>query len=66
MVCSTDYLNLDLNSGSKGEGGAWEHFPPPLKAPSQKKKWPKSAIFGKFLDFSPLESHFAPSMPPQA
>ena len=39
----------------------WEHLPtsrrlcpsPPL-SPSQKKKLPKSAIFGKFLDFCPL------------
>ena len=31
--------------------------PPP---PRQKKKWPKSAIFGKFLDFCPLRITFSP------
>ena len=63
------YLLL-LPSGSIKGGGAWGHLPPPpLEGlppcpPSQKKKWPKSAIFGKFLDFCPSELHFAPSMPP--
>ena len=28
--------------------------------PSQKKKWPKSAIFGNFLDFCPLRNVFCP------
>ena len=62
---------LHLSSGGiKGGGGGGgenapqlEALPPPL-APHQKKKWPKSAIFGKFWIFAPSESHFAPSMPP--
>ena len=36
-------------------GGSAPHLPP-----SQKKKLPKSAIFGKFLDFCPLRIAFCP------
>ena len=45
--------------------------PPPSEAlpplsPSQKKKWPKSAIFDKILDFCPLRIAFCPlDAPPQ-
>ena len=39
-------------------GGSAPHLPP-----VRRKKWSKSAIFGKFLDFCPTETHFAPSMP---
>ena len=31
--------------------------------PPPRKKWPKSAIFGKILDFCPLRNAFCPSMP---
>ena len=40
--------------------GAWGHFPP-----VRRNKWSKSAIFCKFLDFAPSETHFSPLMPPQ-
>ena len=36
-------------------GGSFPHLPP-----SQKKKWPKSAIFGKLVDFCPLRNAFCP------
>ena len=50
------------NSCSDGikEGGIFPLEPLPPYAPSQKKKWSKSAIFGKFLDFSPLRNAFYP------
>ena len=48
-----------LNGGIK-EGKEGICFPPPTCLPSQKKKWPKSAIFGK-LWFIAL--YFAPTMP---
>ena len=34
--------------------------PPPLAPPSEGKKWPKSAIFSKFVDFCPLRITFCP------
>ena len=45
--------------------GAWGANAPqsealPPTCPPQKKKWPKSAIFGKFLDFCPLRIAFCP------
>ena len=53
--------------------GAWANLPPPTVAsealpplaPSQKKKWPKAAIVGKFLDFCPLRNAFCPLDAPQ-
>ena len=33
---------------------------PPTCPPLRRKKWPKSAIFGKFLDFCPLRIAFCP------
>ena len=38
---------------------------PPTCPPSQKKKWPKSAILDKCLDFCPLVNAFCPLDAPQ-
>ena len=54
--------------GSGGiKGGGMGHFPPPSLRPcpplspqSEAKKWSKSAIFGKFLNFCPLRNAFFP------
>ena len=58
---------LVISGGIKGEGdGAFalpqsEALPPHLSPPPrQKKKWPKSVIFGKFLNFCPLRIAFFP------
>ena len=43
--------------------GAWGSKCPPVGGsapPVRRKKWPKSAIFGKFLDFCPLRIAFCP------
>ena len=37
-------------------GGSSPHLPPPVR----RKKWPKSAIFGNFLDFCSLRVAFFP------
>ena len=48
-------------------GGAWGGkcppvggSAPPFDPPVRRKTWPKSAIFGKFLDFGPLRIAFCP------
>ena len=48
----------------QGGGGAMGSFPPVggLAPPPPEKKMAKISL-GKFLDFAPSESHFAPSMP---
>ena len=44
------------------KGGAWGHGPlsrrpcPHLLPPPPQKKWPKSNIFGKFMDFCPPQN----------
>ena len=46
--------------------GAWGHLPPPVggsaphSPPVRRKKWSKSAIFGKFFDLCPLRIAFCP------
>ena len=48
------------------QGGAWRANAPQLEAlpptcpPVRRKKWQKSAIFGKILDFCPLRIAFFP------
>ena len=65
------FIILHLGKGSGGIKGGMGAFPPPSQrlcpplSPVRKKKWPKSAIFGKFLDFCPLRITFCPLMPPQ-
>ena len=53
-----------INTQWRHQGGAWGHLHPQLEAlptyPSQKKKWPKSAIFWKVLNFCPLRIAFCP------
>ena len=60
-------FSINLQWRHQGEMGAFAPrrrlSPSPLVPQSEEKKWPKSAIFNKFLDFCPSESHFAPSMP---
>ena len=61
--------NLIDSGGIKGRHGGI--YPPPPRQklcphlpPVRRKKWPKSAIFGKFLDFCPLRIAFPPRCPP--
>ena len=51
-----------IKGGGMGQSEALAPFAPP---PSQKKKWPKSVIFGKFMDFGPLRIAFCPLDAPQ-
>ena len=59
---------LALSGGIKR--GMWGiSLPPsrrlyPFAHPVTRKKLSKTIIFSNFLDFSPSETHFAPSMPP--
>ena len=78
IFCLTNFEKKNTNlSGMDSDGikgGMGEFSPPPPPpwealpplAPCQKKKWSKSAIFDKFLDFCPLRNAFCPfDAPPQ-
>ena len=59
-----DRFKHSIHSGST-KGGIGGIFPqlealPPLDPTVRRKKWQKSAIFGKFLDFCPLREAFCP------
>ena len=59
-----------LNSPVAASRGHHLPPPPPLEAlpplaPLRRKKRSKSAIFGIFLNISPSETYFDPSMPPK-
>ena len=60
LECTVHILNTVISSGGI-KGGMGENTPQSeALPPSQKKKRPKSAIFGKFLDFCPLRIAFCP------
>ena len=49
-----------IKGGALGENPPSRRLCSPLAPPVRRKKWPKSVIFGKFLDFCPLRIAFCP------
>ena len=70
MCILLDSIKTCAYKGSGGtKGGMRRHLPQlealsPLAPPVRRTKWQKSAICSNFVDFSPSDTQFSPSMPP--